>query len=290
MPELPEVETVKRGLSRLIVNKTITKVKSNNFKSLPIDEAALNKIIIGSKILSVNRKGKMIIIGLSSGFSLIVHLKMTGQLIYKGSENWGAGHPSDSLVGDLPDKHTRIIFDLDDGSKLFFNDLRKFGWIKVHQTNKLNTLESLRKLGPDPTDSNLSDEEFLSRLKKRQNSKIKVVLLDQTIISGVGNIYADESLFASQIHPESLISDIPDVRLLKLKKEIKKILNLSIDLGGSTSKNYLNAEGKKGNYLEFAKVYGRASMPCLNCTNEIIKIKVAGRGTHLCLNCQLKEN
>lgn len=289
MPELPEVETVKRGLSRLIVNKTITKVKSNNFKSLPIDEAALNKIIIGSKILSVDRKGKMIIIDLSSGFSLVVHLKMTGQLIYRGHENWGAGHPSDSLVGSLPDKHTRVILTFDDNSKLFFNDLRKFGWIKAHETNNLNKLESIRKLGPDPTDSNFSNDEFLSRLKKRKNSKIKVVLLDQTIISGVGNIYADESLFASKIHPESLTGDVSDDQLLNLKNEIQKILKLSIKLGGSTSKNYLNAEGKKGNYLEFAKVYGRSSKPCLNCTSEIIKIKVAGRGTHLCLNCQKKE-
>lgn len=289
MPELPEVETVKRGLSKLIFNKTIKKVKAYNFNSLPIEKEIIDNVVIDSTIKSVKRRGKMIIINLSSGYSLLVHLKMTGQLIYRGEEDWGAGHPSDSLVANLPDKHTRIEFDLDGDSKLFFNDLRKFGWVKLYESVNLNSLETIKKLGPDPLENNLTNSDFIKRLRRKNNSKIKVALLDQTVISGIGNIYADESLFASKIHPEILINNISDESLMILKKEITSVLNTSINLGGSTSKNYLNAEGKRGNYLEFAKVYGRSSKPCLNCSREIIKIRVAGRGTHICINCQPKR-
>ena len=291
MPELPEVETVTRGLNKFIVGKRIITITTNNFKSLPLYGQDIQDFVEGSIIEKVHRRAKMIVIELSTKKSLVVHLKMTGQLVYRGQENWGGGHPSDSLVSSLPDKSTRVIFELKDNkdqvSKLFFNDQRKFGWIKLFDTVELAHAPIFINLGPEPLDNNFSFKPFNQQLNKRPNTKIKAALLDQTVISGIGNIYADESLFAAKIMPDSIVSKIPTTARKTLFNEIKKILNLSISLGGSTSRNYLNAEGKKGNYLEFAKVYGRTGLECLVCKKNIIsKIKLAGRGTHICTTCQ----
>ncbi len=291
MPELPEVETVTRGLNKFIVGKKIIATSCDNLKSFPIDQRDIEDFVLNSTIESVRRRAKMIVIDLSTKKSLVVHLKMTGQLVYKGSQDWGGGHPSDSLVGSLPDKSTRIIFDLIDDnmlpSKLFFNDQRKFGWVKLFNKDELDRIPLFINLGPEPLGHNFTFNSFNSRLNKRQNSKIKAALLDQNVISGIGNIYADESLFAAKIMPDSVIKEIPLSRRKKLFSSIIEILELSISLGGSTSRNYINAEGKKGNYLEFAKVYGRSGLECLGCNNNIItKIKVAGRGTHICTKCQ----
>lgn len=289
MPELPEVETVVRGLNKLIINKTISSAKTDNFKSFPVKEQDIAKFIIGSSIKLVHRRAKIIIIDLSSGYSLLVHLKMTGQLVFKGNEEaWGAGHPSNSLVDKLPDKSTRLIVVFTSAEKLFFNDQRKFGWVKLFKTNELSELVTLTKLGPEPLGAEFSEELFITNVLRRKKSPIKAVLLDQTILSGVGNIYADEALFAAQIRPTSLAGKIPKYRLKILRQKIIEVLRLSLDKGGSTSKNYVNAEGKKGNYLDFAAVYGRTNLACLVCAQPITKIRVAGRGTHICLKCQKK--
>jgi len=216
------------------------------------------------------------------------HLKMTGQMIYRGDVNWGAGHPNDSLVDELPDKSTRIIFEFTDGTKLFFNDQRKFGWVKLFETNSINHLPNITKLGPEPLENDFTEKVFIKNVYRRKNSNIKAVLLDQTIVSGIGNIYADEVLFVSKIHPESRVIDIPSSKLKILRKNIIKTLQMSIDKGGSTSKNYVNAEGGRGSYLDFANVYARAGLDCNVCGTEISKLKVAGRGTHVCRKCQRK--
>jgi formamidopyrimidine-DNA glycosylase len=291
MPELPEVETVTRGLNKLIVGKKIIATKEDNFKSFPVQVHDIDEFVLNSTIIGVRRRAKMIVIELSTKKSLVVHLKMTGQLVYKGQENWGGGHPNDSLVGRLPDKSTRIIFDLLDtkqvASKLFFNDQRKFGWIKLFDSLELAHMPLFINLGPEPLGNDFSFKVFNSRLNKRPKSKIKAVLLDQTIISGIGNIYADECLFQAKIMPDSIVKNIPISRRKLLFKAIIEILTLSISLGGSTSRNYFNAEGKKGNYLDFAKVYGRSGLECLACKKNIItKLKIAGRGTHVCTICQ----
>ena len=291
MPELPEVETVVRGLNKLIIGKKIIKISSDNFKSFPINKADIQQFIMNSTAQRVSRRAKIIIINLSTGYSLVVHLKMTGQLVYKSNKkSWGGGHPNDSLVHSLPDKSTRVILYFSDNSKSFFNDQRKFGWMKLFQTSELPAISSMAKLGPEPLEAEFTEEIFLTNLKRRARSKIKPVLLDQTVISGIGNIYADESLFKANIHPESIVGNIPQTKLKKLRKAIVEILNLSIEKGGSTSQNYVNAEGKRGNYLDFAAVYGRAKLDCIVCQEPIVKIKLAGRGTHVCLKCQKKYN
>lgn len=286
MPELPEVETVKLGLNKLIVGKTIISVSSDWAKSLPLSQDDINSHIINSKINAVRRRAKVIIVDLNSGYSLIVHLKMTGQLVFVGKERFSAGHPNDSLGGKLPDKSTRVIFEFGDNSNLYFNDQRKFGWIKLVLTEELINHDFLSKLGPEPLESSFTYDVFYKGLQKRKGSNIKAVLLDQSILAGVGNIYADESLWAAKIYPSTLVKNISKSKLQKLHSEIIFVLKLSIEKGGSTDKNYVNAEGKKGSYLEFAKVFRREKLPCPRCGTTIEKIRVAGRGTHVCPKCQ----
>jgi formamidopyrimidine-DNA glycosylase len=316
MPELPEVETIRVGLSKLLPGRLVKSVKSDWAKSFPNAKNDVNKFLVGRKIVQVRRRAKVLIIDLDSDYSLIIHLKMTGQLVFvaqklevsgskvEDSKNstskssnfkllttnepevrFGAGHPSDSLIGKLPDKSTRVIFDLDE-AKLFFNDQRKFGWVRLIPTVEIENIDFFKKLGPEPLESTFTPEDFSERIKKRPSSPIKPVLLDQTVIAGVGNIYADESLWGAKIHPLTRVKDINDSGLDELFKSLQEVLRLSIKKGGSTDKNYINAEGRKGSYLEFANVFRRENLPCQRCGTTIIKIRVAGRGTHICPRCQ----
>lgn len=286
MPELPEVETVKRGLSKLIIRKQITKATSDNFKSFPNLPSEIKAFLLGARIVAVRRRAKVIIIDLDTNYSLVVHLKMTGQLVYRGEENWGAGHPNDSLIGDLPDKTTHAELEFSNGSKLFFNDQRKFGWMKLLATPLVEDLPFFQTVGPEPLTKQFTAEVLAKRLQRRAKSCIKAVLLDQTTVAGLGNIYVDESLFLSRIHPETLTAELTSEQIERLTDNIKQVLQQSIDAGGSSSRNYVDADGKRGNYLDGAYVYGRAGLPCRLCGTPITKLKVAGRGTHICPVCQ----
>lgn len=286
MPELPEVETVRQGLARLLPRKVIAGVESSSPRSFPNAQTDVDRFLVGASIVSVRRRAKILIIDLDSGYSLVIHLKMTGQLVFWGKERFGAGHPNDSLVGDLPDKSTRVTITFRDGSRLFFNDQRKFGWVRLLPTVELDNLEFISKLGPEPLEPEFTNKVFRERLKRRSKSSIKAVLLDQTVLAGVGNIYADESLWAAKIHPKVLTGDISVNKLDLLHTELLAVLNLSLAKGGSSSRNYVNAEGKKGSYMDFARVYRREGQPCKRCGKDLVKIRVAGRGTHICLACQ----
>lgn len=283
---MPEVETVKRGLTRLIVGKKIKDVKHNWPKSFPNTPADTAHFIVGKKITSVKRRAKVLLIELDSGYTLVTHLKMTGQLVYVGKQRFGAGHPNDSLIGQLPDKSTRVTIDFSDGSVLYFNDQRKFGWMRLIATIQVPEIDFFVSVGPEPLDSDFSFLKFKDCLMRRKSSKIKAVLLDQTVIAGVGNIYADESLYMAKIHPETTVEKIPNTKLATLHHDLIEVLKLSIKKGGSTDRNYVNTEGKKGSYIDFAKVFRRQGQPCERCGTEIIKIRSAGRGTHICPKCQ----
>jgi len=287
MPELPEVETVKRGLERLIVGKTIKSVDYDWAKSFPNSNNDVQQFLIDSKITKVRRRAKVLIIDLDTNYSLVTHLKMTGQLVFRGDKSFGSGHPNDSLVGKLPDKSTRVTIDFTDGSKLFFNDQRKFGWCRLLPTDEIKNLPFFQKVGPEPLEKEFTAQALLKRLDRRKNSMIKAVLLDQSVLAGIGNIYADEALFMSGIHPESRVANVPKSKLINLHGNIVDVLQTSINSGGSTDKNYIDAEGRKGSFLTFAKVFRREGLPCENCTNDIVKIRVAGRGTHICVKCQV---
>ncbi len=228
------------------------------------------------------------LIDLNSEYTLVIHLKMTGQLVFRSNDyalQFGAGHPSESLVGRLPDKSTRVTIDLGD-SRLFFNDQRKFGWMRLVPSIEVPNIDFMKKLGPEPLANNFTSKDFVARLRTKQRSIIKAALLDQTVIAGVGNIYADESLFAAKIHPSTRVRDVSDQKLTILFDELKKVLLLSIEKGGSTDKNYVDAEGKRGSYLTFAQVFRKNGQPCPRCGTIIEKTKVAGRGTHVCPSCQ----
>lgn len=283
MPELPEVETVKIGLSRFVVNKTVKLIEYDWSKSFPNDKESTDHFLLRSKILSVNRRGKVIIINLDSHFSLLIHLKMTGQLVYKDDrKRFGAGHPNDSLIGRLPDKSTRVVITFKDNSKLFFNDQRKFGWVKLIPTVDILNTDFFKNLGPEPLEETFTWKTLKKRLEKRSNSSIKAALLDQTVVAGIGNIYADESLWGAKIHPASLVNKISTQKIKLLYKTIRSVLSLSIKFGGSTDKNYVDVLGNKGSYLKFANVFRRDGQSCPRCGTTIIKLRVAGRGTHIC--------
>ena len=290
MPELPEVETVKRGLVKLITNQQIEAVEHNWDKGFPNSKTDVDQFLIGSKVIDVRRRAKVLIIDLSTEYSLLIHLKMTGQLVFVAKEvRFGAGHPNDSLINDLPDKSTRVKFTFKDGSKLFFNDQRKFGWVKLFPTVEVENIDFIHKIGPEPLSDDFTSIKFIERVRKRAGTTIKAAILDQTVLAGVGNIYADESLFAAKIHPATRVKDVSDAKLKLLLKEIKDVLQLSIDKGGSSDRNYVNAEGKKGSYISFAKVFRREGKPCPRCGTSIEKIRVAGRGTHICPRCQTSQ-
>lgn len=243
--------------------------------------------MVGARITAVKRRAKVLLIELDSEYSLVIHLKMTGQLVFRGEQHFGAGHPNGSLIGELPDRSTRVTFTFDDGGQLFFNDQRKFGWVRLLPTVEVPAIDFFQKVGPEPLSEDFKATDFAARLRRRNKSAIKAVLLDQTVIAGVGNIYADESLWAAKIHPLARVSDLTDAQLHDLYEGLVKVLRLSIEKGGSTDRNYVDAEGKRGSYLTFANVFRREGKPCPRCGTDIIKTRVAGRGTHACPYCQV---
>ena len=277
MPELPEVETIRRGLSKYILNKKIIRVK-----------VLCEKSFVGAPktgvVKGLRRFGKALIIDLDNGFSLMIHLRMTGQLIWRGSEQFAAGHPSDNFVAELPNKQTRVIFEFDDGV-LYFNDQRKFGFAKILKTELVEQDEFIAKLAKEPWVMNA--DELYAQLQRHKHAPVKAVILDQTVICGLGNIYADESLFAAGIHPTRKAGSLSLAEAKRVLEEARRVMQLSIDSGGSTMATYVKADGTKGDYLEkFAQVFRNEGKACPRCGEKIVKIKVAGRGTHVCPRCQ----
>ena len=280
MPELPEVETIKRGLSKLIIKDKIKDTKILCEKSF---DGKIREIK-NAKITQIRRFGKALIIDLDNGKSLMIHLRMTGQLIYDGKkERYAAGHPSENFLDTLPNKQTRVIFELQNGF-LYFNDQRKFGFIKVLDREAVESDPFIKKLAPEPWDMKPND--FYQKLQKH-SAPVKSVILDQTIICGLGNIYADEALFKAQIHPETKANKLSLPQAETLLASAKYVMEKSIESGGSTLKDYKKPDGTRGDYLDkFAQVFSREGQPCPICGTKIKKIKVAGRGTHFCPYCQ----
>jgi len=279
MPELPEVEVIRRGLGGLIVGKKIVKVE------VLCDKSWRGEVgnVIGGRVTEVLRKGKALLVGLDGGIRLMVHLRMTGQLVYVGKQRFAGGHPTEGFVHELPDKHTRVIFEFEDGSHLYFNDQRKFGFVKVLLPGESDGF--LDKLAPEPY--SMSGEELYKRLQRRKNTSVKAAILDQSVIAGVGNIYADEGLWAARIAPMRKAGEVSVVEVGRLLKGICEAMSKSIESGGSTIANYVKADGTRGDYLlKFAKVFGRTGEKCERCGGIIEKTRVAGRGTHWCPKCE----
>ncbi|HEX6416038.1 MAG TPA: bifunctional DNA-formamidopyrimidine glycosylase/DNA-(apurinic or apyrimidinic site) lyase [Candidatus Saccharimonadales bacterium] len=287
MPELPEVETVRRGLHELIIGRRVADVWHDTPKGFPNSDGDVKQFFIGATVTDVRRRAKVLLIDLSTEYTVVAHLKMTGQMVFRGEAVFGAGHPNDSLIGELPDRSTRVVITFTDGSKLFFNDQRKFGWMKLMPSLEVPNIDFMKKVGPEPLEADFTAQEFAERFTRRAKTSIKAALLDQTVVAGVGNIYADEALWGAKIHPKRLVGSITPDEFALLYTELRSVMNLAIEKGGSTDKNYVNAEGKRGSYMDFARVFRREGKECPRCGETIIKFKAAGRGTHVCPHCQV---
>jgi formamidopyrimidine-DNA glycosylase len=326
----------------LLPGLVVAAVEHDTEKSFPNAPADVQEFLIGAEVTGVKRRAKVLLIELSSKYTLVTHLKMTGQLVFDSREvHFGAGHPNDSLVRELPDKSTRVILTFEPnkqeitaglepsarkprsaqegvqpvrrlstgaadaaigqerwwsfglrpkagqrGPQLFFNDQRKFGWMRLLPTVEVPNIDFMKKVGPEPLEADFTWQVMKERLMRRKYASIKAALLDQSVIAGVGNIYADESLWGAKIHPATLVKNVSDTKIKALHSALVGVLNLSIEKGGSSNSTYVDAEGKKGSYMSFANVFRREGQACPRCGNVIVKTRVAGRGTHVCPHCQ----
>ncbi len=286
MPELPEVETIRQGLQRRVVGKRITAVDVRKKKMVRGSVPAFLRAVRGQKITSVGRRGKLLILHLSDNqHYVLLHLKMTGQLIYKSKKVMVAGgHQWPPVGNDLPNKYSHVIFSFADNSQLFFNDLRQFGYLALVNERKLQTI--LSRYGVDPLEDEFTWEQFRQALDKRKG-RLKAVLLDQRVITGIGNIYADEICFHARLLPTRSLSSLSGKEKGALYQAIKHVLARAMRYGGTTFRNYRDTEGGKGNFTQLLKVYKRAGQLCKRCKEHVImRAVIAGRGTHFCPHCQ----
>lgn len=280
MPELPEVETIRLGLQKKIVGLTIKEIAVLDNKSFIGDVQSLR----GKKVLNVWRKAKILGIDLGSA-TLLIHLKMTGQLIYDDGKRFIGGHPTPDMRDEMPNRSTRVIFAFSDGSKLYFNDQRRFGWIRVVK-DSVAIAQFIEKLGPEPLEKAFTWQILKNNLLRHKNMPVKVALMDQTVVSGVGNIYANEACFDAKIDPRTKVSSLTEEQFKRLHKGVIKSLQDGIKYGGASRAHFVDAEGHRGYFLDYAYVYGRDKHPCRICKTEIRKIQLGGRGTYLCPYCQ----
>ena len=211
-------------------------------QGFPNAPADINAFLVGADVTVIRRRAKVLLIELSTSYTLMVHLKMTGQMVYVGPDyRFGAGHPNDSLVNTLPDRSTRVTIEFQDGSQLFFNDQRKFGWMKLLPTIEIPNVDFMKKVGPEPLEADFTVEAFIDRFSRRRRTNIKAALLDQTIVAGVGNIYADEALWGAKVHPKRLVQSISPQEFEAIYNELRSVMTLSIEKGGRSNSTYVNA-------------------------------------------------
>lgn len=285
MPELPEVQTIVNDLSKKIIGKVfsdsevkVAKMVSKNFKSE----------IINQKVLGIKRRGKMIIIELSDDKFILIHLKLTGQLIFVDKDGMavGGGHPIKAPQLDLTkfNQFTRIVLTFKDKSQLLFNDLRKFGWMRIVTGNQCLAISN--KYGVEPLSKDFTLKRFVEILARRPNLKIKQLLMMQELIAGIGNIYADESLFLSGISPLRQAKTLRPAKISQLRQSIIKKLTEAIKFGGTSVNTFVHPNGERGRFVERLKVYQRSGQKCLRCGSILKRIKIGGRGTVYCEKCQ----
>lgn len=287
MPELPEVQTIINDLNKAILNKKIADIKISKKKLIQSNYPAFQKSLKNNSIKKISRRGKLIICKLNkSDKFLLIHLKMTGQLIYQSKSKLIAGGHSDkqSNINSLPNKQTHIIFTFQDKSKLFFNDQRQFGYMKIVDQNELENIKS--QFGLEPLDKSFTLDKF-KEIFKNKKGPVKGLLLNQKFLAGLGNIYVDEVLYLAKIKPTKKINKLTQKEINAIYKNIPKLLKKAIKYRGTTFSNYRDSSGKRGNFSRLLKVYKKNDTLCPRCKNvKIKKTKVAGRGTHFCPKCQ----
>ena len=288
MPELPEVEVVKKSLEGSILNLTIKKVKINDINL----RYKVNKIefsrLKGKKITNITRRSKFLIFEIGKSYQMLVHLGMTGKFFFIDNKDNKFKTSFYYLLNYKKDrKHDRVIFFLNKNQKLIYNDIRKFGFIKIYSSGSINKSQHLKHLGPEPLGKNWNFLYFKKFIAGRTRS-IKNVLMDQKFVSGLGNIYVNEILFLSCIKPHRSVAKLKNFEIEKIIKYSKKILKNSIKLGGSTIKDFSSENGKKGFFQQHFKVYGKENRECSNvdCNLRIIRTVISNRATFFCKKCQ----
>ncbi|MBA3925129.1 DNA-formamidopyrimidine glycosylase [Listeria rustica] len=272
MPELPEVENVRATLAELVIGKEIDQVVVGVPKmivGMPAEQFVGN--MIGQTIEAVRRRGKFLLIDTTDG-TLLSHLRMEG----KYRLNNGT---------DPVDKHTHVTFHFTDGTELRYLDVRKFGTMELVLKGQEGLTKSIQKLGPEPLSATFEKSVFATKLKKSGRA-VKTVLLDQSLVAGIGNIYADEICFQAKVLPERPANTLKPAEITRLYASTKSIMAEAVALGGSTIRTYVNSQGKIGGYQDKLQVYGEKDNPCPICGTPIVKIKLNGRGTHFCPKCQ----
>ncbi|PKM45492.1 MAG: formamidopyrimidine-DNA glycosylase [Firmicutes bacterium HGW-Firmicutes-8] len=273
MPELPEVETIRRSLEQNIKGKTFMGAEVFLEKMVKgVSPLELNSELKGREITRIDRRGKYLIIHLTGGIAMVIHLRMTGQLLYCS--------PEQEKV-----RHTHIIFKLSDMCQLRFADQRQFGKISLVSVRELDNFPGLKGLGVEPLGETFSREFFKKELRNRR-TKIKPLLLDQTFIAGIGNIYADEALFRAMINPERIASSLTPREASRLYLAIRTVLQEGIENKGTSIKDYVDGDGNKGSNQGNLRVYGREGEPCVKCGKEIKRKSIGGRSSHFCPKCQ----
>ena len=285
MPELPEVETIRLQLNSVLTGLKITGVQVLTAKSFQGKQSE----IIGKKIIQVFRRAKITIIQLESNIFFAIHLKLTGQLIYRERNEKGSKYCEQKdgpfAVCRLPNKYTRVIISFNNGGKLYFNDLRIFGWIKTLKS--LSEL-SVKNFGPEADDEKTFSLGYFKKILGKSGKPVKLVIMDQEKLAGIGNIYANEALFAARILPTRKADSLSDKEISKLRLSIIKVLKDAIKHKGSSDKDeaYRQASGEKGTHQDYLQVYGKTGRKCTSCKGLIKRITVGGRGTFYCPSCQ----
>lgn len=280
MPELPEVESIKLQLNKYLVGHRILNIEIRNPKF-----EMNSKLILNSKIIGARRFGKVTVMDLANGYSILTHVKLTGQYIYRGPNLKNPESLSPKVIGGVPGPHTLVIFNLDRGGALYYNDVRHFGWIKIVRTDEVETEKFIAKLGPEPF-KDLTPEKFGDILLKTSRM-IKVILMDQEKMSGIGNIYANDALWLSKIDPKRPAKSLNETDAKLLYDSILEVLRTGIKYGGASELSFVTPDGTEGNYQKHTLVYGHEDEPCERCHKAVIKkIFLGGRGTYFCPNCQ----
>lgn len=283
MPELPEVETIKNDLRSKILGKKIGAIEIRKKGTVRGKAGEFTEALKGSSFTGVGRIGKLIIFGLRNGSHLLVHLKMTGQLVYQSGRKLVAGGHFTENFAQLPNAHTRLIIKFDDGSNLFFNDMRRFGYAEIADKARLEKVRS--KFGIEPLTGNFIFRDFKKIFAARKIA-VKGILLDQALIAGIGNIYADEILFEAGVRPDRPGRSLSETELRAIFSATERVLKKAVRYRGTSFSDYVDSAGKKGNFGRFLKVYGRAGRKCLRCGGTVKKMRLAGRGTAYCEKCQ----
>ncbi len=287
MPELPEVETVRLQLLRKVTGKTIMHIDVFHLKTVEHNDH-FAKQLASKTIEHIDRIGKLLIFSFTSESNLFIlaHLKMTGQFFFVDSSHTitGGGHSMTAAdTRELPGRHTRVVFTFTDGSHLYFNDMRLFGYTKIASAEMVALARA--GFGPEPIDPDFNVDWFVTTLRKK-GSVVKAALLDQSFIAGLGNIYVDEALWRAKVRPTRRANIVTKVEAAALAKAAGDVMNEAIKVGGTTFQHFADTDGDAGNFTEFLQVFGKQGTPCPRCGTEIIKIRAAGRGTHYCPGCQ----